>query len=458
MKMIKRTMTSIKRKPYQMILIFIIVFVLGNVLFASIAVRQSSENVKTEMRKRVPTTMDIEYDRSIFHEVDYDSMMLFLEELKKDSDIESINTLLKVDVIGTFENINFWNKDSYIGFDSINDKRLKFKIVDGRNYKIDDFESDIPKIVIPYGVGKVGEIYRIPIWDYQVTEIPEGKEYSFPSRIVKKYLEFEIIGTYDIEHWVKANRDHGIPLYNQWITEMRSQFLKLMAQHSEEDKKAMEYDYLAFDAMFGARPNVESIHLNVNGMDAIERLEKEIRDYPNFDRYSYTIKTSSEDYRYIQAPLENLVALANVAMWASAFLTISLLSLVSILFLRNRKHEIGILMALGERKIKVLGQFVCEILLVGLLATSCSMISGSELGAVLSNEFMKIQIDVDSELQYEKENNDAITQLDMIDVYEVKMDMKYIATIYVSAILILLISSGLPVGYILKMKPTEVLM
>ena len=113
---------------------------------------------------------------------------------------------------------------------------------------------------------------------------------------------------------------------------------------------------------------------------------------------------------------------------------------------------------MGERKLKVLGQFVGEILIVGLLATSCSMITGSYFGDVVSQKFMEIQIDADYEMQYQEENPDAVTQLDLLDTYKVELDGTYIASIYGVSAIILALSSALPMIYILKMKPKNVLM
>ena len=62
MKMWKRIFTSIKRRPYQGLFILLIVFVLGNVLFASIAIQQSSAQVKQEMRDRIPGEIVITYN------------------------------------------------------------------------------------------------------------------------------------------------------------------------------------------------------------------------------------------------------------------------------------------------------------------------------------------------------------------------------------------------------------
>ena len=137
---------------------------------------------------------------------------------------------------------------------------------------------------------------------------------------------------------------------------------------------------------------------------------------------------------------------------------VSIFDLISVLFIRSRKYEIGLLMSLGETKFKVILQFVLEILLVGLLATSFAMVSGNKVGDVISTEFMKMQIDTEAELQYQQENGDVITQLDMLEAYEITMDAEYIITIYVSSTIVLLISSLLPMVMIIRMKPKNILL
>ena len=98
-----------------------------------------------------------------------------------------------------------------------------------------------------------------------------------------------------------------------------------------------------------------------------------------------------------------------------------ILSLVSIFFVRNRKREIGILMSLGESKLRVVSQFILEIVLVSMLAVSLSMISGNKMGDIVSTKFMQMQIDTEAELKYEQENGDVVTQIDMLEAYEVSV-------------------------------------
>ncbi len=113
---------------------------------------------------------------------------------------------------------------------------------------------------------------------------------------------------------------------------------------------------------------------------------------------------------------------------------------------------------MGERKLNVLGQFVGEILIVGLLATSCSLVTGSYFGDAVSQKFMEIQIDADYEMQYQEENPDAVTQLDLLETYKVELDGAYIISIYGASAVLMALSSALPIIYILKMKPKNVLM
>ena len=92
------------------------------------------------------------------------------------------------------------------------------------------------------------------------------------------------------------------------------------------------------------------------------------------------------------------------------------------------------------------------------MATSFSMVSGNMLEDVVSNKFMEIQIDTDYEMEYQENNPNMVTQLDLVETYHIEMDAEYIEIIYVVSTLILIVSSASPVIYILNIKPKKVLM
>ena len=86
------------------------------------------------------------------------------------------------------------------------------------------------------------------------------------------------------------------------------------------------------------------------------------------------------------------------------------------------------------------------------------MVSGNMLDDVVSNKFMEIQIDTDYEMEYQENNPNMVTQLDLVETYHIEMDAEYIGIIYVVSTLILIVSSAAPVIYILNIKPKKVLM
>ena len=60
------------------------------------------------------------------------------------------------------------------------------------------------------------------------------------------------------------------------------------------------------------------------------------------------------------------------------------LSLVLVLWLRERIYEIGILLAIGQAKIKIFGQFICELVLISVPAIIVTVF----LGGLLSSQLL----------------------------------------------------------------------
>ena len=365
---------------------------------------------------------------------------------------------------------------NFSGIERIEDSFYDYEMEEGRFFTQDELDGGERKIVLlnqnAYNdEGEqlhVGDIYKIKLYDYEVKEI----YYNYGDRIechreiypkVEDLVEyeFEIIGLFsnqELKEEYRQEDTHNLiymEVPKQCLDEMKTLQAMELEKHSDSDKRAFEDENGNF---FTLHYEIPYVYIAAKGVEASGTLENEIRGNVNFAGGYYSITSSAEDYRYIQAPLENLTALTNVALGASAALTIVLLSLVAVLFLRNRTHEIGILMAMGDRKRNILGQFILEIVVIGLLATGFSLVSGNYLGSIISNEFMKIQIDTDTETEYQKNHPDTLTQLDLLDTYKVEMNVQYIVMIVASSTLILMISSAAPVLYILKIKPKKVLM
>ena len=121
---------------------------------------------------------------------------------------------------------------------------------------------------------------------------------------------------------------------------------------------------------------------------------------------SYTV--SSSDISAFESSLAPLKALSTMAGWFLIVILVIggvILVVLNIFNVRERKYEVGVLTAMGMKKLKVAAQFMCEILVVTMVA----VIIGAAIGAVSSvpvtNALLKGQVESQSNQQNKMEES-----------------------------------------------------
>lgn len=159
--------------------------------------------------------------------------------------------------------------------------------------------------------------------------------------------------------------------------------------------------YMSYNALKSIVDNSESVATtttNDNGMSQSTAVFSQtsgtyvfdtVEDYNTFCEEVYDLGLS-EDYtvsstditQYEQSlvPLETLSTIAGYFLIVIIAIGALILIVLNIFSIRERKYEIGVLTAIGMKKSKVAMQFICEILIVTLMA----VIIGGAVGAVSS--------------------------------------------------------------------------
>lgn len=139
-------------------------------------------------------------------------------------------------------------------------------------------------------------------------------------------------------------------------------------------------------------------------VESYEKFEEEVRAL-GLDE-SYTV--SSSDISAFESSLAPLNTLATMAGWFLLVILIIggiILVVLNIFNVRERKYEVGVLTAMGMKKWKVAAQFMCEILVVTMLA----VIIGAGIGAVsavpVTNALLEGQAQSQSNQQSQMEQN-----------------------------------------------------
>ncbi|MGL4383480.1 MAG: FtsX-like permease family protein [Bacilli bacterium] len=160
--------------------------------------------------------------------------------------------------------------------------------------------------------------------------------------------------------------------------------------------------------------------------------------------------------------------LANLIFYILIGLSILVLTLVVTLFLRDRRHEFGIYMALGEKKSKTLAQVLIETLLIGL----CALTFAFALYSIFAQSISK-SIIVNNTTQ----QSDGISSIEDIGVgeivpaagsgidrnyivnnYQIKIKASDVAIIYLLGVIPLTAARITPIIDLQRLNPKKILM
>lgn len=175
--------------------------------------------------------------------------------------------------------------------------------------------------------------------------------------------------------------------------------------------------------------------------------------------YSFVYADIAESMALVRSISDGLLIGVTIAM-------LLVLGLLMLLFLQLRKKEIGIYLALGEFKRKIVSQLLLEALLPTLIGVTLALFVGYLLGGEISTHMMEQHLIAITEDEtrvtggfYEIVGlRHEMTHAEMLDLYEVRMDQTTIVTFYVVVLSIATTSMLIPMLLVLKMNPKAVLL
>ncbi|MGL4382155.1 MAG: FtsX-like permease family protein, partial [Bacilli bacterium] len=180
---------------------------------------------------------------------------------------------------------------------------------------------------------------------------------------------------------------------------------------------------------------------------------------------SFTFINVVSDLDSAKAASESVVSisnLANIIFYVLIVLSVIVLSLIITLSIRDRRHEFGIYMALGEKKYKSIAQVLLESIFVGILAFSIAFGIGALVKDNIANKIIvmpKNNIVQGGPSVGDYINNGEYIGSDyIINNYQIKIGVSQVATIYFIAIITLSIATIIPIVYIQRLNPKEILM
>ncbi len=481
MNFFERSIISIKRRKGKSLILFLAILLICNLIAGSISVKKALVKTENNISGGMPIELkaEIDYDKVINKEPEkiteamvkkignssylkayYYSYSYYLTSKTTMSDNGGIlyeareYSSEKIAIDDPF----YPSEQGYFSILGTNNNQLKdiingkIKIMSGAIYTEDDVKSGNNVILISKEVAKKNNLEV----GSEITLQKELDDYSTGEyRILKTISEkYKVVGIFE----AKVNKtldDKGNVIYeNNPLANyiyMPNNTVKVIHDKVASSASALNiewYDDLYINSAFYLK--------NINDIEDFKN--ENLKLLPD----SYKFTDNSELYKTTIGPMKSVETISNYVMYASLGASVLIIGLISLLFLRERKHEMGIYLALGERKMNIALQILIETIAISLLAVCISIFTGNLVAKNISNKMLENQISesYNKNDQYYDEYG-YLLNVDKSDImanYNVKLDAVTIALIFAISIGSITVSTLIPIYYTLKINPKKILM
>ena len=466
MNFVQRSLLSIKGRKSRSIILFLAVLLICNVMAGAISVKKALLNTEKSFMDLIPIEVSIDDNYSIFSDSSeqgltedivknigksqyvknwYYYYKYWLGSKKMENGKEE--PIMQVDEDNEFQPFNSFDIIGAYKETVIQEDNGDIKLIQGKNFSKDDILNGNNVILISQEVATKN---KLSIGD----KINLGSQvdiYSANSTIVED--EYEVIGIFETSKNYERNSEgklveieseyiDTIYMPNDAIKKTHSKVLEEIKRRGTDD-----YDSFALKAKYYIN--------NINELDEFK--SENLSKLPK----GYEFNDNSEKYNSVATPMQNMKDLSNIIVYSSIIASIIIIGLISILFCKERKKEMGIYLALGEKKVNIAMQILLETLIIAIIAITISIFTGNILATKVSEKMLKNQINeqnTQTTNQGYYNSEDLIDDEEIMDNYKVTLDISTIISIYLIAIFSISVSTILPIYYTLKLNPRKILM
>ena len=359
--MIKNAVAYVFRKRTRTALIFLILTLILAVIYAGFSIMKTSEKMTSainsandfgvKIRSLKSETFNAESFDLIDSELGTEKIYQYegVAELKNGKVVAGEQMVMREDLPGYLGNAVMLQAISNVEKDPLFRSEV-FKLIEGKNIA----REEIGKVLVHEALAKKNQ------WK------------------VGDKVSLKVLG-----------EEKGLELFIQGIFTGKKQE-KYTGMSSDFSENMMFTDYTTMTQIFGKKKLVTSLKILVSDSEKLATLKAEMNK-KSVQSEDYEISEEENQFSGMVESLDVVKQMISVMIMAVIGAGIIVLSLVLILWVRERMYEIGILLAIGCSKMKIMGQFILELVLTSLPAMILAAMLGRVfvgwiLGAVLQKE------------------------------------------------------------------------
>ncbi len=515
MNFIKRALKNVARSKTKAILLAITFFVIGNLVIIGLGVSYASENAKKmtrlKMKPVIKYTVDYNawqrYIRDLSEEEMEEAYNNFprlrssdFEKILDNEHVEAANDIMELyGYSDGFDPIPGENNNSGSGgvviYDDVDmpspeeyeyreqDCRIlanhmdnmvqvaegTYEITSGHFYSKDDIKNGNAVCLITEELARannltLGSRIRVDVAEPYIKQMLQDDT-------IETTVDFEIVGIYKNTEEISENES-----WRNQFAQYRNENVILCPDTCVKrilvDLQNRMWDYYASmwpeDEYYSNPENRPTEDDMYNGekvilLDDPLYVEEFVKE--NADKIPQFTKLDANDdmFNRFAKPLDTMSLFSNIIVWIVVINAVVIITLVTALTMKNREHEIGILLSMGVSKIKVVGQLFLELAIVAIIGFTLAVASGSlisrKVGQVVLDYQMTTRNPEEEDYYYYGEDDyfTTITQEDMLSEYDVKINPVIIGEIYALGLGVVFVSTLIPSFMIMRFNPKKIL-
>ncbi|MEJ9256183.1 ABC transporter permease [Bacillus wiedmannii] len=280
----------------------------------------------------------------------------------------------------------------------------------------------------------------------ELNNLKIGDKVKVQSGDKKETLEVEIIGIYETNE--QAMGQQAPPIMDPAN--------KLYMPHST--MKKLEVDQ--------GISSVQVVYF-LNDPQYIDAFKKEAKK-SNIDFNYYKLDAHDSLYKQMIGPIENISSTSQMIIYIVSIAGAIILGLIIMLSIKGRRKEMGILLSIGEKKWKLMAQFVVEVVCIAILAFGLSITTGAKISQFIGDNLLSSEIATAGEETNTPQNGTVMVagpggtvqnqKEDPIDKINVSVTGEDVGKMGGIGLAIAIIATLLPALSILRLNPKQILL
>lgn len=423
MRVVKNSIAYVLRKRRRTFIIFVILTLVLSCLYSCLNITKSSNNMERSLYESSNSSVSLmKKDAQGYFEKDEFKNINKIKSIKEIiSEYEGLARLINGNVIESKQKIkrDYLSKDlkNLVAIESTSNTKKNilfnsgvFSLKEGRHINKDD----VDKILVHSEFAKKNNLKLKNKVSLQLINMTKNKT------TVKEH-KFEIVGIFTGKKQEKYTGLSSDFSENMMFTDYKSSQKALNTQKYIVNKLTI----------FASSP--KEMKTTITKIKKIQ-----------VDWSKYTISKNNNAYREALDALNGVKHIIKIMTYSIMIGGSVILSLILILWLRERIYEIGILLSIGISKLEIIAQFILELLLVSLPSILMSLIFGNLILRQIASGFIS------------SDDTVSITSKFLNDGYNINNLIIFIES-YIILILIIIISVVITSGIILMKKPKKIL-